>query len=121
MTARPLLLEPTGVSQLMKLQALGPVVRATALLFPVSVFAIRHYEAAVGAGQAATRQAPALSSIAWTRSPLRQCPAARELLATWQQLGMPVWVHRAWEIPARRRPTCASTPGNATPAPAPPS
>ena len=49
--ADPLLLEPTGVSQLMKLQALGPVVRATAMFYfhLCPSCTIRHYEAAVGA------------------------------------------------------------------------
>lgn len=42
----PLSLVPTGVSQLMRPHALGPVVRATAMRAGCTV---RHYEAAVSA------------------------------------------------------------------------
>ena len=49
--ASPLSLVPTGVSQLMRPQALGPVVRATAMLYfhLCASCTVQHHEAAVSA------------------------------------------------------------------------
>lgn len=95
--ADPLLLEPTGVSQLMKLQALGPVVRATAMFYfhLCPSCTIRRYEAAVGAFRQPPVRPPTLVFYSLD-DPLCDNARLQELLATWQQLGIPVWV-QAWE------------------------
>ena len=91
--ANLLLLEPTGVSQLMKPQALGTVVRATAMFYfhLCPSCTIRHYEAAVGAFQQPPVRPPTLVYYSLD-DPLCDSARLQELLAAWQQLGMPVWV-----------------------------
>ncbi|KAF4020282.1 hypothetical protein G4228_011867, partial [Cervus hanglu yarkandensis] len=85
-----------GVSQLMKLQALGPVVRATAMFYfhLCPSCTIRHYEAAVAAFWQPPVRPPTLVFYSLD-DPLCDSARLQELLAAWQRLGMPVWV-QAW-------------------------
>ena len=94
--ANPLLLESTGVSQLMKPQALGPVVRATAMLYfrLCPSCTIRRYEAAAAAFWQPPVRPPTLVFYSLD-DPLCDSARLQELLAAWQRLGMPVWV-QAW-------------------------
>ena len=90
--ANLLLLEPTGVSQLMKPQALGTVVRATAMFYfhLCPSCTIRHYEAAVGAFQQPPVRPPTLVYYSLD-DPLCDSARLQELLAAWQQLGALLW------------------------------
>ncbi|KAM9699012.1 uncharacterized protein ACBT57_024775 [Dama dama] len=85
-----------GVSQLMKPQALGPVVRATAMFYfhLCPSCTIRHYEAAVAAFWQPPVRPPTLVFYSLD-DPLCDSARLQELLAAWQRLGMPVWV-QAW-------------------------
>ncbi|XP_016045126.2 transmembrane protein 53-B-like [Erinaceus europaeus] len=86
-----------GVSQLMNPQALGPLVKATALLYfrLCPGCTVRHYDAAVDAFWEPPVRPPTLVFYSHD-DPL--CDLARlwELLASWQQAGTAVWA-QAWE------------------------
>ncbi|XP_049631291.1 transmembrane protein 53-A-like isoform X2 [Suncus etruscus] len=86
-----------GVSQLIRPQALGPVIKATATLyfylFPGCT--VRHYEAALDAFHRPPVQPPTLIFYSHD-DPLCDVARLRELLAGWQQEGMAVWT-QAWE------------------------
>lgn len=90
----PLSLVPTGVSQLMRPQAL--VVRATAMLYfhLRAGCAVRHYEAAVSAFWQPPARPPTLVFYSHD-DPLCDRACLQELLASWQQPGKPVWA-QAW-------------------------
>ncbi|XP_031311174.2 transmembrane protein 53-A isoform X2 [Camelus dromedarius] len=86
-----------GVSQLIRPQALGPVVKATAMLYfhMCPGCTVRHYEAAVGAFWQPPVKSPTLVFYSHD-DPLCDSARLHELLASWQRLGMPVWA-QAWE------------------------
>lgn len=81
----------------MRPQALGPVVRATALLYfhLCQPCTIRHYEAAVSAFWQLPVRPPTLVFHSHD-DPLCDSAHLHELLASWRRLAMPVWA-QAWE------------------------
>lgn len=86
-----------GVSQLIRPQALGPVIKATALLYfhLCPGCTVRHYEAAVDAFQQPPVRPPTLVFYSHD-DPLCDVAHLRQLLAGWQREGMAVWA-QAWE------------------------
>ncbi|XP_054985208.1 uncharacterized protein LOC129402485 [Sorex araneus] len=86
-----------GVSQLIRPQALGPVIKATATLYfhLCPGCTVRHYEAAVGAFQQPPVRPPTLVFYSHD-DPLCDVERLGQLLAGWRQEGMAVWT-QAWE------------------------
>ncbi|XP_037368703.1 uncharacterized protein LOC119246446 isoform X1 [Talpa occidentalis] len=86
-----------GVSQLMRPQALGPVIRATAMLYfhLCPRCTVQHYEAALDTFWRPPVKPPTLVFYSYD-DPLCDTAHLQELLASWQQAGMPVWA-QAWE------------------------
>lgn len=115
MGTSPLSLVPTGVSQLMRPQALGPVVRATAMLYfhLRAGCTLRHYEAAVSAFWQPPARPPTLVFYSHD-DPLCDRACLQELLASWASR-----CGRRPGGPRATRPTCASTPWSAAALPPP--
>lgn len=86
-----------GVSQLIRPQALGPIIKTTASLYfhLCPGCTVRHYEEAVGAFQQPPVRAPTLVFYSHD-DPLCDVARLRQLMAGWQQEGMAVWT-QAWE------------------------